>query len=583
MTNSPSNFAEDLVAAVIGRGIKDAFIVTGGAVGPITSALANSNYITCHYMLNEQSAAIAAESYGYVDGKPALLVVTSGPGVTNALTGVAAAYTNSSPMIVISGQARAQDVNKAVASENRQIGNQHLSTRGLVEPIVKGFIEPLSAVPVGPLVDSMLELATGNRPGPVWLSVPQDVQRSFTNSSTPNQVLDIDEFAPEISQAEIHSICEEVFSAERPILLLGNGARAGIEGILRFARNLSAPIMTTWPGLDLLEENNPLYVGRPGSIPSGWMPNILLDECDLLVVIGARMDLAQVGYNPSEFAKQAKIIRIEIDFEENFRIEDHPNQETLNRNSAGFNSYSGSMREAHGRDSWMDRIQSLRKLPSAGEINQKIEDGMSTYSVVRKLSERLRGYTIATGSSGTCIEMLLQSWRVSEGQRLINSCGLGSMGFGVATTLGVLAKNANENVACIESDGSLLMNLQDLVSASSLKIGFPIFVLNSYGYKSISLSQRRQGLSEHGSSPTSGLDLLSLNDGEELLGIPVKVVMDEEEISSAIEWAVTGSKTKLVSFRVSITEEALPRLMTVVDPATGKLVTPKLSQLHPAL
>lgn len=583
MDDNSSNFAEDLVAAFAGRGIKDAFIVTGGAVGPVTNALANSNSITCHYMLNEQSAAIAAESYGYVDGKPALLVVTSGPGVTNALTGVAAAFTNSSPLIVISGQARAQDVSKALASENRQIGNQHLNTRGLVGPIVKGFIEPLSAVSVGPLVDSTLELATGNRPGPVWLSVPQDVQRGFIDSTSPHQILDIYEIAPEISMAEIHSIREGVFSAKRPLLLIGNGARAGIEGILRFARSLSVPIMTTWPGLDLLEETDPLYVGRPGSIPSGWMPNILLEECDLLVVIGARMDLAQVGYNPSEFAKQAKMIRIEIDSHENFRIEDHPNQETLNRNSAGFNSYSEPFEKKYSQNSWMDRIQNLRKLPSAGEIKQRIEDGMSTYSVVRKLSERLRGFKIVTGSSGTCIEMLLQSWRVSEGQRLINSCGLGSMGFGVAATLGVLAKSANENVACIESDGSLLINLQDLVSASNLKIGFPIFVLNSYGYKSISLSQRRQGLAEHGSSPNSGLDLLSLNDGEELLGIPVKVVMKEEDISSAIEWAVTGSKTKLVSFRVSVAEEALPRLMTVVDPATGKLVTPKMSQLHPAL
>jgi acetolactate synthase I/II/III large subunit len=580
---SPSNFAEDLVAAFAGRGIKDAFIVTGGAVGPVTSALANSTSITCHYMLNEQSAAIAAESYGYVDGKPALLVVTSGPGVTNALTGVAAAFTNSSPVIVISGQARAQDVNKALASENRQIGNQHLSTRGLVEPIVKGFIEPLSAVPVGPLVDSMLELATSNRPGPVWLSVPQDIQRAFADSTLPSQVLNFDEVIPEISEGEIHSISELVASAKRPILLIGNGARAGIEGILRFARSLSAPVMTTWPGLDLLEDNDPLYVGRPGSIPSGWLPNILLDECDLLVVIGARMDLAQVGYNPSEFAKQAKIIRIDIDLEENFRIEDHPNQETWNRNSAGFNSYSDPIGKKYSRGSWIDRIQSLRKLPAAGEISQNIEDGMSTYSVVGKLSERLRGYKIATGSSGTCIEMLLQSWRVSEGQRLINSCGLGSMGFGVAATLGVVAKSKNQNVACIESDGSLLMNLQDLVSASNHKNGFPIFVLNSHGYKSISLSQRRQGLAEHGSSPASGLDLLGLKDGEELLGIPVKVVTKEKDISSAIDWAITGSKTKLVSFHVSITEEALPRLMTLVDPATGKLVTPKMSQLHPPL
>jgi acetolactate synthase-1/2/3 large subunit len=578
-----NTFSDEIITAFEDSGVKEAFIVTGGAVGPITTALAESEKITCHYMLTEQSAAIAAESYGYIDGSPALLVVTSGPGVTNALTGVAAAYTNSSPVIVISGQARAQDIEQDRVSSNRQIGNQHLNTAALVTPIVKGFIEPLQPIQVRPLVESMIALATGNRPGPVWLSIPQDVQRSILPLTAPLDTFPSETPVPIVTIDEVESIKQKLSNAERPVILLGNGARPGVAGLMKLARDFSIPIITTWPGLDLVHERDPLFVGRPGSIPSGWMPNLLLEECDLLLIVGARMDLAQVGYNPSEFAKQAHVVRIEIDPAENFRLSSHENQETLVRNSIGFNSYVGVENGPNFDTPWWARIRVLRNLPRAGEISQEFSDGLSTYMVVNELGTHLSGHLIVTGSSGTCVEMVLQSWKASEGQRVINSCGLGSMGFGVAAALGVLAREPEKLIACIESDGSLVMNLQDLVSASKIRPSFPIFVLDSLGYKSISLSQKRQGSIEHGSGPSSGLSLIDVQDGGDLLGIPVKVVSKENEISAAIKWALEAGGPRMVFFRVSKSEEALPRLMTIVDPLTGKLTTPKMSQLHPPI
>ena len=172
-----ATFSDELASELADAGIEDAFLVTGGAIAPLTSAIAGQGRIRMHYMLTEQSAGIAAEAYGYFDNKPALLMVTSGPGVTNALTPVAAAWTNSSPVIVISGQARTGDVALAARTSSRQIGNQHLRTDLLVSSIVKKFIELNAPSKAKEIVTTLHRESISSRPGPVWLSIPQDIQR----------------------------------------------------------------------------------------------------------------------------------------------------------------------------------------------------------------------------------------------------------------------------------------------------------------------------------------------------------------------------------------------------------------------
>ena len=560
-------------------GVRDVFLVTGGAIAGFTNALASHNGFKMHYMLTEQSAGIAAESYGFLDGRPALLVVTSGPGVTNALTPVAAAWANSSPIIVVSGQARVKDIEQSKIGENRQIGNQHLRTDLLVTSIVKKFEEPLVEFVPQSLAYNLFTEATTGRPGPVWLSFPSDLQRSPRSQFKASDFCSTGGIATPRLVHEIPQI-ENFVKSERPLILIGTGARNSIEAILKFSEFHQIPISTTWPGMDLVPANHPFYVGRPGTIPSSWLPNLAVQNCSNLLVLGVRLDLGQVGYNPEYFAIQAEVIRVEIDREEFIRIPERITWINICEDIANVN-FGEYKFDVNLRKSWLAQISEWNSLPGPLDIEQKIDDGLSTYSAVEMLSECFPSGLVVTGSSGTCVEMTLQSWKVSESQRIINSCGIGSMGFGLAASIGVSIKLNRQEVLCIESDGSLQMNIQDLVYLCSPAHKIKLVVLDSDGYKSISLSQARQGQISHGNSAFDEIDFLDLEKILMSLGVPFQVLKDGSNLVAAGTWLANLPDSGVLIIKVSQNEEALPRLISALN-SEGRMVTPKLDNLSPS-
>jgi acetolactate synthase I/II/III large subunit len=557
-------FSDELAHELAEIGIRDAFLVTGGAVAPLTSALVRQGKIRMHYMLTEQSAGIAAEAYGYFDGKPALLIVTSGPGVTNALTPIAAAWTNSAPVFVISGQARSGDVELATRTTSRQIGNQHLRTDRLVESIVKKFLELKTPSDCHEIVSTLHSEAISNRPGPVWLSVPQDIQRgpcaSGLLSLKTSEIQNMDEVLFK------RVVLENLSTSKSPAILVGAGARLGIDSIKVFASNFNIPILTTWPGMDLMTEADELYCGRPGSIPSTWSPNLINVEADFLMVFGARLDLGQVGYNPTGFAPNATVIRIDIDEEEFTRVP--PRKNWYNFCSSTKNT-SAALLEISSRElkidfsEWWIKISHWKKAyPRPRDIDQEFYDGVSSYHLIHQVSQTFSGRTIVTGSSGTCMEMLLQSWQVQEGQRIINSCGLGSMGFAIPAAIGIGIKTGESEVICIESDGSFAMNLQDLVTMKSLSTSFKVIVMDSSGYKSISLSQSRLQQLSHGNNEQTNLALPNILKIAQTIGFNVRIVEQQDKILSSLEWLESQTSSSLLVVKVSATEDALPRLIS---------------------
>ena len=583
--NQPfTTFSEELAHELADAGIEDAFVVTGGAIAPLTSALAEQNRIRMHYMLTEQSAGIAAEAYGYFDGKPALLIVTSGPGVTNALTPVAAAWANSSPVFVVSGQARTGDVGLASITKSRQIGNQHLRTDLLVNSIVKEFMELTAPSAPKEIVSALYSECITNRPGPIWLSIPQDIQRGPRSDNRLGLKFSTSKsFDRSLLRNKILS---NLNSAKKPAILIGTGSRQGIAEIKQLAQKFRIPILTTWPGMDLINENDELYCGRPGSIPSTWAPNFINVETDFLMVFGARLDLGQVGYNPSGFAPHATVIRVDIDEEEFTRIPERSN----------WSNFCVSMEEAKSviydlsllnidldLNEWWRSISEWKKShPKPKDILQKFSDGISSYKLISQISSVFKGKNIVTGSSGTCMEMLLQSWEVQDGQRIINSCGIGSMGFAIPAAIGISIKTKNGEVICIESDGSFAMNLQDLVTMKGLDSLFKVIVLDSSGYKSISLSQTRLNQFAHGNSYETELRLPDIAEIAKTIGFQSKVIQHDDEIQSALEWLNGQSDSAILVAKVSQIEDALPRLVSKAN-SKGVLETPPMYDLYPAI
>jgi acetolactate synthase-1/2/3 large subunit len=578
-------FSQDLAHQFAEAGLRDAFIVTGGAIAPFTTALAEQGRIRMHYMLTEQSAGIAAESYGYVDRKPALLIITSGPGVTNALTPIAAAWTNSAPVIVISGQSRSSDVELSYKSRLRQVGNQHLRTDLIVGSLVKRFIEPVKASNANEIVSTLLSDASHGRPGPVWLSLPQDIQRAHKSderiSFIPNEACG--EFKSSIFKTTVSRLLIE---SKSPSILVGAGARRAMPKIIEFAAKFNIPIMTTWPGLDLIAEKSPLYCGRPGSIPSTWAPNLITVNTDFLMIFGARLDLAQVGYNPNKFAANASVMRVDIDKEEFSRIPERSNW--FNFQGDITNVVDSLPDKAHllrpnSYKLWWDKINAWKKTyPRPIEISQSFSDGVSSYELIEKVSEYFPNAVVVTGNSGTCIEMVLQSWKTIEGQRVINSCGLGSMGFAISAAIGVALKFDSKEVVCIESDGSFAMNIQDLKTMTDMKTIFKVIIMDSSGYKSITLSQKRLGQFLHGSNVQSALNLPNSILVADSLGFQTKEITDSQQITAALDWLVSQESSSLLVVKVSENEEALPRLISKPN-KYGVMETPAMDFLTPIM
>jgi acetolactate synthase-1/2/3 large subunit len=567
-------------------GIKDAFLVTGGAIAGFTEALSKSKVIQCHYLLTEQSAAIAAESYGHFDGSPALLVVTSGPGATNAITGVAAGWTNSTPMIVISGQARSADIKLSKQNLNRQWGNQHLNTIDIVKSITKYQFEPTESFDAKNFTFQFVQCATTGRKGPVWLSLPSDIQRMPIKVEDKTQL----SFSKPLEKLQdVQDIFALVKShldrSIRPALLIGNGARnmtIDSESIARWAELNSVALLTTWTGLDLITSDAPTYFGRPGTIASSRVANSTAQACDFLLVLGARLDLAQIGFRPNDFASQANVLRIDLDDSEFLRIPPRKNWTNIKGDAALILKLlceNENHVELPERIDWIRDLKIQSKLPT-GRERREFADGISTYSVVDELVTK-SFKNVVLGSSGTCVEMVLQSWQVSHKQRFMNSGGLGSMGFALSGGIGVAVKTGQE-VLVIESDGSLSMNIQDLETIARSNLPLKIVVLDSNGYKSIALSQRRQGQAEHGNSVATGVFLPDSIAWSSAAGIQHNDVKNLQELQNAIEWLVGLRGPGLIRIKVSETEEALPRLLSKPN-AMGFMETTPFTELWPEI
>ena len=584
----PSNMADNftisnaLVRSFENLGITDAFVVTGGAISSFTEALVKSSRIKSHFLLNEQSASIAAEAYGQFDGKPALLVVTSGPGVTNTLTGIAAAWTNSSPLIVVSGQARSIDVREATSSNNRQIGNQHLNTSSFVKSITKFFMEPTSEFDIVAVVHNLYKTSISGRMGPVWLSLPSDVQRLPTEDVT--KIIDGSISANEKIELkdDLLKAIKDLFSESKaPAILLGNGAR--IEGklpieVFEFIEKHSIPVLTTWPGMDLMSNNHPLYFGRPGTISSGYRANLIIQKCDALLILGARLDLAQVGFRPNEFALQAKVLRIDVDKNEFERIVERKNWVNLEISTESVLPAFKELIITFPRiEIWLNQIRSLNDNPR-GRAESNFEDGLSTYRVINHLVDT-GIQLIACGSSGTCMEMVFQTWKIAQNQRFIFSCGLGSMGFGLASAIGLSIKT-QQKILLIESDGSFAMNIQDLETIACLDLDIKIIVLNSGGYKSIKLSQQRQNQVAHGTDYETGVFLPKPVKWADAAGIAAFEILNEEELVELLKSEIHDRIPKLFDIHVSPTEEAIPRLISSIQ-SSGLMETAKFDDLWP--
>ena len=454
----------DYVVEFLSHHVNHIFGVTGGGAMHLDDSARNL-FVP---MMHEQAAAIAAEAYSRISGMGAI-IVTNGMGGTNAITGVAGAWCESTPMFIISGQVKRADMRGGLGV--RQYGLQELDIIPMVSPITKYAVTITDPHTIRYHMEKALHLATSGRPGPVWIDIPLDVQSADID---PKKMLSFEPDYEELPalRNEIEATIRLINASNRPVILLGNGARNA--DIVSLVSLLDIPVLSTWNAMDILSHKHPRYFGSPGAVASRGS-NFIIQNADLIISIGARLDFTITGFDKAMFAPRAKKILIDIDAHE---LQKMPadiilcgdartivNKILLNHLSI----------ESNKRFDW---IRYCNNIYSKYAIKYKWTDELpiSEYDI------------IIPGSSGVTLDELWLSVRLKIGQRMFSTMGLGSMGFAIPSAIGACLASGKP-VLCIDGDGSFQLNIQELETVSRLKLPIKFYYLNNGGYRSIQITQ----------------------------------------------------------------------------------------------
>ena len=563
-------------------GVDQAFCVTGGAAMFLNDALGGHPDIDVLYMHNEQSCAMAAEAYARIAGKPAIVCVTAGPGFLNALNGIAGAFTDSIPMIVVAGQVKRETLSDSMPGL-RQFGDQEVHTSPIASDLCKVVIRVTPEDVGAQLVDAYHEAISG-RPGPVVLEVPLDVQ-SYEFSQTPEVAppsLTHTEVSPQLEE-KLESVVNALASAKRPLILAGSGVRISgtTSELIDFAEKTFTPVATAWTH-DTIESSHPLFAGRPGTI--GTRPgNFALQAADFVLVLGSRLNIRQTGYNFDAFAKQAKVFWIDVDWHEleknHLRIEERIEGD-LRAVLPLLNALS-SQRSFSPRTDWLDWIHSLRKYEPQASDYQNREEGINPYHFVMELSERIPvGTIVACGDATACI-VPFQVMGIKRDMRLFSNSGIASMGYDLPAAIGAALASEGKAVVGLAGDGSIMMNLQELATLSALPQDILLFILENDGYLSIKQTQRNFFGRAYGADPMSGVPFPDFEVVAAAFGLPVLSLRYGTDWTTTLDDALSMEGPRIAVVHLDPAQEFEPRIKSRREGTT--LVSPALDDMYPFL
>ncbi len=525
---APVRVVDWIAAALRARGIDQVFTVTGGGAMHLDDAVGADDALDVVCMLHEQAVAIAAEAYTKASGKLALALVTAGPGGTNAITGVAGAWLDSTPMLVISGQVKRADL--VGTTGVRQRGVQELDLGAIVKSITKYTALVCDPLQIRYHLERALHLATTGRPGPVWLEVPLDVQAALVSRAElvgfePSELGG----ATTLDRREVRRAASLVLDAlaesERPLLLVGAGVRLAHaeRELLRLVDSLGIPVLTTWPAMGLVGDEHPLHLGRPGPL-AGRGSNFVLQTADLVLCLGARLDLVTTGYDPKDFARNARKFVVDIDPAELAKLEGAIDT-AICADAGDFIAElarEAPSRPARDRRRWAARGRELvEAYPIVCEEHRARGGRVSTYHFADVLSDLLGDDDVlAPCSSGLAIEIFLLALRLRTGQRAVFTTALGAMGYGPPAAIGACIASGRRRTICVDGDGGFQLNVQELETIRRLALPVKMFVLENGGYASIRASQQRWFGRLVGADASSGVTLPPVEGLAHAYGLP---------------------------------------------------------------
>ena len=595
----------DLIARLlVEHGITDCFMLTGGGAMHLNDAFGRETRLKKVFTHHEQAAAIAAESYCRLSGKPAVVNVTTGPGGVNALNGVYGAYVDSIGMVVVSGQVKRETCAPNYPLPLRQLGDQEVDIVSMVRGITKYAVvlnDPLNARKV---IEKAIYLCRRGRPGPVWIDVPIDVQAApvdydalepFDPASldrsdeSANNEAELNLLEGDALKAEAEALLAELCAAERPVVLAGAGVRISGQHaeFLAFVERFGIPVVTGWNAHDAIPNSHRLYVGRPGTVGDRG-GNFAVQTADYVLVLGSRLNIRQISYNWKSFARNAKIAMVEIDQAEL----DKPTLSLHRPVHADLRAFFATMArlpapandQAQARSAFLARSRDRAARYPVVLAEYWTNDGLiNPYVFGELLFQELEEDDIIVSGDGTACVTMFQAANLKPGQRLYTNSGCASMGYDLPAAIGAYHAAGGRRIICLAGDGSIMMNLQELQTIVGQKLPVKIFVLNNDGYHSIRQSQQNHFPDNIvGCGPDSGLsfpDFAKLAAG---FGLASSNVATHADLSAAIRATLEGAGPQLCEVMIDKRQEFAPKLSSrrLED---GTMVSPTLEDLSPFL
>ena len=571
-------------------GVTDIFLVTGGGAMHLNDSIGRESRIhfTCAH--HEQAAAIAAEGYARVTGTTGVVNVTTGPGSINALNGVFGAWTDSVPMLIISGQVKRETCMSLAGLTNiRQLGDQEVDIIRMVGGITKYSVLVSDPTSIRYHLERAFHLTTAGRPGPCWLDIPIDVQSSQIDEEN-LRAYDPAEDEPSWDAALLAEQCRQVVeklkSAARPVIMAGTGVRASgtMDLFEQLIRKLHIPVTTAWTH-DLIATDDELFCGRPGTIGER-AGNFTVQNSDVLLVLGSRLNIRQVSYNWHSFAREAFKIQVDVDAAELnkplVKIEFPIHADLRNFFPALLSELERSWTAQPEHDHWLKWCRErVAKYPAVLPKHRLATEPINTYDFVERLFQKLGpDDAVVLGNAAACI-VPYQAANLKKGQRLISNSGSASMGYDLPAAVGAAVAKKGKRVICLAGDGSVQLNIQELQTMVHYHLPLKLLVLNNGGYLSIRQSQSNFFGRLVGEGPTSGVSFPDYRKVGTAYGIPSVRIGNVEELPALWE-ALDAPGPSLCEIMLDPAQEFEPRLKSRQLP-NGTIVTPALEDMFPFL
>ena len=561
--------AEYILEFLISKNVKNVFLMTGGAISFTIDAFSKNKKIKYTCIAHEQSAAMMADAYSRCGKGFGATMVTSGPGAQNLITGIACSWFDSVPVIHISGQVNKFELSSSnqTTKHVRQIGFQETDIVSIVKPITKFAYQLKDSKEIKYILEKAFYIANEGRPGPVLIDIPMNFQKekidlnkltTFKKPITKNNNIKIKD--------AVYKIQELLIKSKRPILILGGGVRmsnAVIE-LEKFLKRINIPIVTTWSGLDLVDFNHKNYIGCIG-VYGSRAANFAVQNADLVLNLGSRLDTRITGGKPETFARSAKIISVDIDkYELNkkrgLNVYLKINEDLKNFLSI-FNLRSANFR--YSASSFWERLCKKWKLiyPNVVSSYKKQKKYVNPYFFIERLSEKLNSKDIIVPCTGANLTWTIQAFKIKKGQRLFSAYGNSPMGYALPAALGASLANNKQRVICIEGDGGIQINIQELQTMVSNNIPVKLFIINNNGYGIIKQFQELYlGGRYEATIPSKGVTNPDFKKISNAYGINYSEIKNNKEIDRVLTQVLRSKRPEFINVIINSNQKIIPKL-----------------------